>query len=215
MTRPLGDMSIKTFKLSLKLSKELSIPEVWLHNWGEPLLHPQLLKYVYMACEQFRVGFATNGKLLTHELLVKLSERGLTYLDISINKNTKWTYLTQALHHYELANYLGIDCRIRSAVYNKEEYDYLQTILRNVKIRWQRAMIRDETRIRNKDCQARKHVFVILWDGTVVPCCGIVNKEIVYGVVGKPLNMELDVLTNEYCKHCFEVEDKMPVRFKL
>ena len=100
-------------------------------------------------------------------------------------------------------------------VRNSAEYIYLNGELENYKIRFQRAMYQDENRIRTKECKAVNRVMVVLWDGTVVPCCHVINKEITYGHIDDIWLIEKPGKDNQYCKHCFEVDEKMPVRFKL
>jgi organic radical activating enzyme len=197
MTRKQGFMTTRMFNKSLKLCKEMGVDEVWLHNWGEPLLHPKLLNFLTLA-KDFRKGFATNGTLLTNDLLIKLSQRQLNLMDLSFNSTTTPHRYRRLLEYYEVANDLMIDCRFRVVVNNIEEYKWYKGLLKGRKVRWQRAMVVDKSRVRTKVCEARKHVCVILWTGEVIPCC--------YMYDGK---------NEELCKHCFEVEDKMDVRYKL
>lgn len=215
MTRPQGFMTTRTFKKSLNLARDLKVGEVWLHNWGEPLLHPKLNKFITLASKNFKVGFATNGTLLNYQKLRELSKAGLTFLDISLNMDSQKRDLLHMVAMYQLANENWMDCRFRAVVNNKAEYDYLSAVFKNCKIRWQRAMIRDSRKVRTSTCEAKKKVLVVLWDGTVVPCCSVVNKEIVYGQVGKRLNFTLNELENDYCKSCHEIDEDMPVRRKL
>lgn len=212
MTREKGFMSLETFKKSLTLAKELKVPALALHNWGESLLHPDIYKFVKLASQKFKVGFTTNGTLLNREVIEKLKKNHLTYLDISVNMHTETFRLIHLLVSYKIANTLGIDCRLRCVVSNYAEFDYLQYKLRDFKVRWQRQMVRTK---RTQKCLAKEKVLVIQWDGTVVPCCAVINKEIIYGKVGGDIDTTLNELENEYCLRCGEVEETMPVKFKL
>ena len=156
------------------------------------------MEFVELASREFKVGFATNGKLLSVNKIKELKKARLSFLDISINSNTPWMSIDRLLTLYEIANTYGIDCRIRSVVNNAREYYRLYFLLKKVKVRWQRAMIQDPSRVRTKVCEARKKVFIILWDGTKASCCSMYNGE-----------------DPELCKHCFEIEDDIPVRYKL
>jgi len=177
------------------------------------MLHPKIYDFVKLASEDFKVGFASNGVLLDIKKLSKLKASGLTYLDISVNMDTSYYRIIDLIGLLKTANVLDIDCRARSVVRNKMEHDYISYLLRECKVRFQRQMIRD-SRLRTEPCQAVGKVLVILWDGTVVPCCHVVNKEIVYGKVGEKIDLSLDTLKNSYCKHCHEV-DVEEVRRKL
>ena len=223
MTREQGFMNFCTFRKSLKLAHKLKVKEVWLHNFGEPLLHPQLTKFIKHASRNFKVGFATNGTLLNFQKIRELKSNGLTYLDISLNMDTQKFNLVHYIAMYQIANELGLDCRFRTVVNNKGEYDYLHKMLKSFKVRWQRTMIRSKE-VRTSPCEAKKKVCVVLWDGTVVPCCSIVNKEIIYGEINNTNIQEkirngiasLDNRFNRgYCKFCGEVEEEMPIERKL
>ena len=172
------------------------------------------MDFVKLGSKKFKVGFATNGTLLNLDILEKLKKNKLKYLDISVNMNTNRYFLVKLIVYYTQANKLGIDCRFRCVVQNSAEYTYLSYWLKDYKIRWQRLMIRSD-KIRTEKCPAKEKVCVVLWDGTVVPCCSVINKEIVYGKVGEELNMELNELENEYCLGCGEVDEEIPVKFKL
>ena len=172
------------------------------------------MEFVKLGSKKFKVGFATNGIQLNLNIMEKLKQNKLTFLDISANMDTNKYFLVKLVVFYIQANKLGIDCRFRCVVQNSAEYIYLSYWLKDYKVRWQRLMIRSD-KIRTQKCPAKDKVMVVLWDGTVVPCCGIINKEIVYGKVGEELNMEFNELENEYCRNCFEVEDDIPIRKKL
>lgn len=199
MTRPQGYMTRETFKQSLQLCKKHNIHEVWLHNWGEPLLHKSLCDFINMAWD-FTVGFVTNGDLLTYDMINRLGRTKLRYIDISVNADMGKFEICRILVKYQHLNDAGIDCRLRAVINTKEEYIYLSDMLSQWKVRWQRAMIRDETRVRTRKCEAKHSVFVVLWDGIQVMCCNVVNKE---------------DNKKEYCRHCFESDADIGVRYKL
>jgi hypothetical protein len=99
---------------------------------------------------------------------------------------------------YKKANALGIDCRFRSVVFSKKEYEKLSKELKSYKVRWQRGMITDFTWTRTKPCPAREKVFVVYWDGTLVPCCRMINGP-----------------DESICLHCREIGDNIPIKNKL
>lgn len=216
MNRYRGDMSLEIFNQTLDFCKKMEVPELWLHNWGEPLLHPKIYEFIQLAKKRkFRVGFTTNGSLLTWKVVEGLRKAKLDFLDISLNMDTNRYRAIHLLKWYERMNSNKIDCHLRVVVNNSAEYTYLSYLLDGKKVRWQRAMKHDNQHIRIKPCQAVDKVFVVLWDGTVVPCCHVINKEIILGEVDKTVDMHIDTMQNEYCRNCYEVEDEMPIRRKL
>lgn len=174
MKRKVGYMDRDTFIYCLAIAHSRLVPELWLHNWGEPLLHPNLLEYVNMAKHDlFKVGFVTNGTLLTPYILSQLEN---DYLDLSWNASTPKSLKPHLKSLYKLGNKQGIDLRFRSVVFSQEEHERLDKELEGFKVRWQRGMITDKTWTRDCKCPAREKVFVIYWDGTEVMCCRMTNS---------------------------------------
>lgn len=66
---------------------------VFLHGWGEPLLHPQLWSTVCkVKSSGTRTGFATNGTLLTPENLARLLDAQVDVLAVSLAGATAATH---------------------------------------------------------------------------------------------------------------------------
>lgn len=64
-----------------------------LHNWGEPLLHPNISDYVeYAVNKGLEVKFSTNLACLTEELACRLIVSGLQGITVSIHAGTAKTY---------------------------------------------------------------------------------------------------------------------------
>jgi len=232
MTRKKGYISYDTLLDALFVCDEFEIEEILLHNWGEPLLHPNILKIIkIIKILGFRVGFTTNGTLLTHDKLIELKEAGLDRLDISYNKNTKgvWHNPSMLQCFYHISNGLGIETWFRSVVFSKEEYDELKDELKDYNVKFQRGMYFDFFKKRYKSCRAIKNLFVIQCDGTIVPCCAMYDNQYSYGKIGETtvdeLKSEIDKLKSrirkkdlwleDCCNHCFEVDNKLPLSFKL
>jgi len=228
MTRKKGDITYDTLLDALLLCDDFGIEKVVLHNWGEPLLHPNILKIIKIInILGFKVGFTTNGTLLTHDKLIELKEAGLDKLDISYNKNTKGFFLNPSMlqSFYHISNGLGIDTWFRSVVFSKEDYDKLKDELDGYNVRFQRGMYFDKNKIRNKPCKAIENLFIIQWDGTIVPCCAMYDNQYTYGTIWDitvdELKKEIDTLKQNLlyvensCSHCFEVDSELPLSFKL
>jgi radical SAM protein with 4Fe4S-binding SPASM domain len=221
-------MKLETFKHTLVVCSKMRIQDVWLHNWGEPLLHPQLNRFVALAALNFKVGFTTNGTLLTIPALKTLKKEGLTYLNLSMNKSTPEEFSSHLHELYVSANSLGIDCYFRTVVDSKEDFKYWNDLLYPYKVYYQRCMINDVKKIRTEDCHAVDKLFFIYFDGTVVPCCRVADEEIIYGnILDKDIIRKIKIgikkihtqlkqnKSSVICQHCFEVDDDMPVDFKL
>lgn len=228
MKREQGIMSFDTFCRTLDVCEEMNLEDIWLHNWGEPLLHPDLLKFVAFSAKRFNVGFASNGSLLTTPMLIDLKKIGLKYLDLSLNKNVSSEYSKHLHSLYDAANSLGINCHFRTLIYSSEDFKYWSRSLYGYKVRYQRRIVDFVEKIRIKDCGVIDKLFFVYFDGVVVPCCKIADKEIIYGDI-----TDKDIVTKiksgvklihtqiksykhkKVCKHCFEIEDDIPVEFKL
>ena len=228
--RPKGLMDIKTFKKAIDVCLEMGVDEVWLQNWGEPLLFPNLIQYVEYASKKIKTGFISNGSLLTIYTLGRLKEAGLSNLDLSINASTSLDLMFHNIELYRETKYLNINCWIRSVIFSEKEYEDIEALRKekNIRIRYQRGMIYNKDKIRKADCPAIDKNFIIYWDGKVVPCCQVTNYELCYGDIS-----DLDIIDRiekgiasihnnirikkpyDICKHCFEVDCDVPIRYKL
>jgi len=228
LKRGYGYMSFETFRQAISLCKKLKLKELWLHNWGEPLLHPELIKFIKYAAPYFSIGFTTNGTLLTEPMVHNLKYAGLTYLDLSLNKNTPKEYISHLLNIYIIANQIGINCHFRTVIFSTEDFKYFSDLLYDKKVRYQRCIINNLNIIRKHDCAIIDRLFFIYFDGIVVPCCRIADQEISYGkitdinIVNK-IKKGIKKIHNNIknkeaaliCKHCFEIDADIPIPYKL
>lgn len=223
--RQTGYMTFKTFKQSLYLCDDLDIKEIWLHNWGESLLHPDILRFIYYArhTHVFDIGLTTNGILLNKYLIDRLKESGLTDIDISFLPYTPIGFESHLIEMYKYARYIGINTSFRSAINNMYEYNSVYSRIPYYNIKWQRMMLFDELYERKDKCPVIEKLFVIYWDGTIVPCCQIYDGQIIYGTIGENIDKIMkrvkhfkeNHLNYNICNYCKEVEDDMPIPYKL
>lgn len=91
VNRVAGSMSLARFQ---RLVDELpGLEKVTLQGLGEPLLAPDLVAMVRYASERgARVGFNTNGTLLTRRTAGALIDAGLDWLHVSVDGATAATY---------------------------------------------------------------------------------------------------------------------------
>lgn len=76
--RARGFMTLETFAQALDVMQNDSVS---LHHFGEPLLHKSLEQFVSLAhARGIKVGFSTNGEILSQARLDRLLECGLSWL---------------------------------------------------------------------------------------------------------------------------------------
>lgn len=86
-----GSMSFETFRSIVDDLPELE--QITLQGLGEPLLAPDLFKMIeYASARGIRLGFNTNGTLLTRERAERLVRAGVDWLHVSIDGATAATY---------------------------------------------------------------------------------------------------------------------------
>jgi hypothetical protein len=82
--REKGLMTLETYVKAITLVRRCGQRRVFLHNFGEPLLHPLLFDFIRHACgEGVTVSFYSNGLLLDRTTAGRLHEAGLRELCIS------------------------------------------------------------------------------------------------------------------------------------
>jgi radical SAM protein with 4Fe4S-binding SPASM domain len=87
-----GTMSFETFKAGLdKLLPEIDL--VMLHNWGEPLLNPNLFRCIeYSSHHQLNICLSSNLMMYNENIGRRLVETGLTKLIVSADGLHQETY---------------------------------------------------------------------------------------------------------------------------
>lgn len=93
---------------------------LYFHVLGEPLLHPQLGKFLEMAgTEGFQVNLTTNGTLLEKQRDMLLSSPALRKVSISLHSlegesvDTQMDYLNQVADFAQRASAKGVLCELR------------------------------------------------------------------------------------------------------
>lgn len=212
MTREIGYMDFALFKKIIDEAAPLD--HVWLHHFGEPLLHPKLLDMIkYAKNKEIRmVGISTNAVALTTEKGKELIESELDFLIISmdgthesyeqIRKGANWNDVFQNIKAFlEMKKSKKPETWIQ--IIDMPHVDIDKT----VKI-WQTIQYIDRIDVKKFDTWAHQvdainqiktkqliyprkpcpHVWagmVICWDGKCVPCCRDYNAKIVLGDVNK------------------------------
>jgi organic radical activating enzyme len=225
--RDKGFMNWDNFKKSIELCKAMDVQEVWLQNWGEPLLHPDIIPFIKYASKSIKTCFITNGSLLNTYSLSQIKDAGAHKINLSINGSTPSNMYYHLKEMYDFANNIGLDCWWRSVIFYENEYKKLSKLLHDEKVNWQRGMIHDKRKVRTEICKAIDKNMIILWNGKIVPCCQVADEECCYAFDMRDINHTTkqinyginDIKANfksyEICKYCHEVDIDIPIGYKL
>lgn len=157
--RKKGYMSIDTFMDVVSVAKLCEQSLIYLHNFGEPLMHPHIAEFIsYASNEGIECSFFTNGLLLSEEVIKSLYEAGLKR--ISISNHVKNTHLA-VIENIE-----------KSTVPLVIDEVYTPTIIHN----WvgqveYKGCNHVCTKSENPCIFQRKDAFVVLWNGDIASCC--------------------------------------------
>lgn len=174
-SRAKGNMSFSTFVDVVELAIECGQKDLFLNNFGEPLLHPELLEFIsYAKTKGIECNFITNGILFDEAMAWRLSELGVH--DIYLSEHL----VGQKERIQEMLKEKSIPLSI-VYTYNphkQEKHDWAGQVAS--KTTSSRTLM--STIEQYKPCifETKKRV-VILWDGSINTCCIDVNGT---GIVG-------------------------------
>jgi len=225
MVREQGFMSFQLFRKIIDENKrfiienKFSTKPVWLHNFGEPLLHPNMFDMISYCKENgILCGISTNAVLLNLGVAKKILESGLDEIIFSFDGAIKDTYEKVRVGadfdavKENIINFLHmrremrtrkpyVSIRILRMTETEEEigkfykmwqdYNVDNIMVRNIHT-WA-GQLKEVDRFSSLKCSRRAgarspcaflwYHLVILWDGTVVPCCFDYNGELPLGNV--------------------------------
>jgi radical SAM protein with 4Fe4S-binding SPASM domain len=93
LSRVAGSMPLETFRRAADALPDLRV--ITLQGLGEPLLAPDLFEMIdYAASRNIRMGFNTNGTLLSADVADRLVAAGLSWLHVSVDGASAATYET-------------------------------------------------------------------------------------------------------------------------
>jgi radical SAM protein with 4Fe4S-binding SPASM domain len=93
MTRPVTTMPVDRFRRIADECAQWGVPEVRLHNFGEPMLDRNLVeKVAYLHARGIRSTMYSNGSLLDEHFGLALMEAGLDHLYVSFDGADKATF---------------------------------------------------------------------------------------------------------------------------
>jgi len=192
MERARGFMSFDLFRRIIDDNPGLEY--VLLYNWGEPFLHPDIFKMIeYAADRGIRPNTTSNGTLLTPDMIEKIAASRLDRLTISMDglpesyekiRGVSYEKVEQNLtrliqRRNETKSNVKIDLGL--SLFEENEQD-VQAFRERWKNRVDRIQIQPRTYMNEGEIppQARRTRrcdeiwrgnLVVLWDGTVAPCC--------------------------------------------
>lgn len=160
--REQGLMSWPTFEKSIELLIHCGQRTAYLHNFGEPLLHPDLVEFVrHCSTRGVSASFFTNGVLLGHDALRRLADAGLRFLCLSEHTKGEFNKVRTLVEDG------GYPIEIRDTF--RPERRTLHSWAGQVRARHADD---DGDGITLGPCIFQRHdAAVVLWDGRINVCC--------------------------------------------
>lgn len=191
-----GMMSFSTFTDVIELVILCQQSVVHLHNFGEPLLHPELSDFIsYAKSKGIDCSFYTNGLLLSKDVALELYQAGLREIYLSEHIAGQSNRIQTMLRESSIS--LSI-----KETFNPREYP---------KHNWagQVDLTNSDSNVARKTMAPcifeRKNAVVVLWDGRVNTCCIDVNGTGITGTVKDYLNKNNDICSFKpipLCESC-------------
>ena len=202
-----GYLDMETFDIIIDEIKKHGLPSIKFNFRGEPLMHPKIAELVKKAKDAgvMEVQFNSNGALLTKELGKKLIDAGLDRIKFSIDSINPDTYnsirigttydntISHVLSFIKLRNEMknrfpSIQVQMVYMESNhKEAEDYIKFWKDKVnRIGFSRYRSGDnKTGDSERVVEIKKRIpcpqlwqrLTILWDGTILMCCGDYNMK--------------------------------------
>lgn len=197
-----GYMNMDLYMKILDEVKNNYLPSVKFNFRGEPLMHPDIVDFVRLAKEAgiLEVQFNSNGSLLTDEISKGLIEAGLSRIKFSVDGVTPAVYnsirkgtsyeitIPKILRFIEIRNSLGKKLpsvqvqMVYMSTNSREASDYIKFWEDKVnrigfsRYRSGSNKTGESGRVsgmgKRVPCSQLYQRMVILWDGTVLMCCG-------------------------------------------
>lgn len=195
MTRPKGFMSFSFFQKIIDINPSLN--RIYLTDWGEPLLHPEIIEMIaYAHSKGIHVSLTTNGTLLDKSMSEKLMRAGLDLIKISIDGGPQTYEKIRGFPYPKIKENLHEFLRLREAtggqtwievtmVVYEETIDEVETFLAEWKDKVDAVNLQPRfftlPRPARSPCRDLWRLLVVLWDGRVTPCCADYNGELIVG----------------------------------
>lgn len=195
MKRTKGFMAWKLFRQIIDNNPYLQ--RIYLTDWGEPLLHPEIIEMIAYAHSQGKhVSLTTNGTLLDQPMSQALLKAGLDLIKISIDGSPK-TYEKIRGYSYErvrenIYEFLSLKEATKSSTWVEVTMVIYEETIEEVEFmlkEWSKMVnaVNFQPRFftwprsKRTPCRDLWRILVVLWDGRVIPCCADYNGEIILG----------------------------------
>ena len=195
MKRKKGLMKLETFQKIIDLNPE--VDRVYLTDWGEPLLHPQLVSMINYAHEQGKhTSLTTNATLLDEILSQALLDSHLDVIKFSVDGGQEIYQKIRGFSYEQVeANILRF-IRMRNESKKKTWievsmviYDETLPEVEAFQKEWRgkadfvnfQPKFFSLPKRKKSLCRDLWRILVVLWDGRVVPCCVDYEGDIILG----------------------------------
>ena len=223
MSREEGFMDFALFKKVIDDTPELE--HLCMHNWGEPLLHKEIFEMFDYAHESGikHIVMNTNGTLLTNNMIDKIINSPLNIIRFSIDGSAETFKRVRGVELEKIEQNIlklkkekdarrpGLSMGVVFTVENETQEDvdeyieHWKTIVDHV--RTQPKLIQSPRKAPCPEPFGKDYgKLVVLWDGTVIPCCVDYNASLKLGNAYKELvgdlwhNSEIKALRNQHEK---------------
>ena len=237
MNREEGFMDLALFKKVIDDTPGLE--HLCMHNWGEPLLHKEIFEMFDYAHESGikHIVMNTNGTLLTNNMIDKIIKSPLNIIRFSIDGSAETFKRVRGVELEKIEQNIlklkkekdarrpGLSMGVVFTVENETQEDvdeyieHWETIVDHV--RTQPKLIQSPRKEPCPEPFGKDYgKLVVLWDGTVIPCCVDYNASLKLGNAYKErvgdlwYNSEIKALRNQHekgnypkvCVNCNECE---------
>jgi hypothetical protein len=211
LTRPLGVMDLQLFRKIVDECAQNKIRSLHLHNFGEPLLDPELCERIKYAKKfGIRTRIFSNLSVLSEEKARMLIDSGIDEIKISLDANTKETYesirknlnFEQAVANIEMLLRLRQKMQVKHprislvfvateknrtevAAFKKRWANKVDAVLISTYHNWAGGLHKNGLNKRLLPCFRLWRTFTILWDGRAALCCLDYDGKIVLGDLNK------------------------------
>lgn len=168
-------MSSSTFVDVVELAIQCGQKDLFLNNFGEPLLHPELFDFIsYAKTKGIECNFITNGILLDEEKAWRLSELGVREIYLSEHLAGQKERIQEMFKE----NSIPLSIVYTYNPHQQEKHDWAGQV--NSKTTSSRSLTSTIEKYKTCIFETKKRV-VVLWDGSINTCCIDVNGT---GIVG-------------------------------
>ncbi len=208
MQRATGFMNLELYAKVISECVQHRVGEIKLHNFGEPLLHPRIVRMIQVAKEnKLRVSLFTNGFLLDRDIFESMAEAGLDELWVSLDSSEREDYESMriGLAYDRVKSNLEFCIAARNNMAKKPRIFISHIMLNPGETKrftqaWKgktdgilpvfyhdwagRNKLKEEERpLRRWPCPLLWKRMFVFWNGDVSFCCRDINGEMVLGNV--------------------------------